>query len=416
MIHFAYPNVKLIEQTFLGCGRFVAAEDALGEGYLPAAPRITRRISELQLAASILAPESYDRGKAIYERKDRPDERYQGDSQNLAYLLALISRSETLAYDGLQGDIWCTGTVTILDGKHPFLEAVDLSGFEIKLQAFLSQDNKDPLFIIPAAVIHPSHETLLKESEKQVTVISLNQLQRLPAQDIFRGKTILKVHGNELKELVDVLFASPVTEEIGANPYRGLFAFREEDAEFFFGRERFTDRLVEAVQRHPVVSVIGASGSGKSSVVFAELVPRLRKLPSLRQPFDSAQDDVAQDIVQEGQGVGSPKESVNWLIASFSPGINPFHELAKALEALIEDRQRGRYPLQRISASGQKKSTFEQLIDDIAAPPSVPSDTFIDIKEKIQSLRQEESVLQEIVECLLNSPLEGGRGCRCSSL
>src|SRR6202048_4060887 len=59
-------------------------------------------------------------------------------------------------------------------------------------------------------------------------------------------------------------------------PYRGLLHFREEDAPFFFGREAAVDKLTTAVQSQPFVAVVGASGSGKSSVVRAGLVPRLR--------------------------------------------------------------------------------------------------------------------------------------------
>jgi type II secretory pathway predicted ATPase ExeA len=59
-------------------------------------------------------------------------------------------------------------------------------------------------------------------------------------------------------------------------PYRGLLYFREEDAPFFFGREAAVDKLSSAVQRQPFVAVVGASGSGKSSVVRAGLVPKLR--------------------------------------------------------------------------------------------------------------------------------------------
>src|SRR6516165_3373981 len=58
-------------------------------------------------------------------------------------------------------------------------------------------------------------------------------------------------------------------------PYRGLLHFREEDAPFFFGREAAIDKLLAAVQRHPFVAVVGASGSGKSSAIRAGLVPRL---------------------------------------------------------------------------------------------------------------------------------------------
>jgi hypothetical protein len=74
--------------------------------------------------------------------------------------------------------------------------------------------------------------------------------------------------GPELQEHFDSVRAS-------ISPYRGLLHFREEDAPFFFGREAAIDKLMDAVQRQPFVAVVGASGSGKSSVVRAGLVPRL---------------------------------------------------------------------------------------------------------------------------------------------
>src|ERR1700693_4359113 len=59
-------------------------------------------------------------------------------------------------------------------------------------------------------------------------------------------------------------------------PYRGLLHFREEDASFFFGREGAISQLANAVERRSFIAVAGASGSGKSSVIRAGLVPRLR--------------------------------------------------------------------------------------------------------------------------------------------
>ena len=61
-------------------------------------------------------------------------------------------------------------------------------------------------------------------------------------------------------------------------PYRGLLPFREEDAPFFFGREDYTQQLVQIIAKHPFVMVVGSSGSGKSSVVRAGLpiCPTLR--------------------------------------------------------------------------------------------------------------------------------------------
>ncbi|NMG08475.1 CHAT domain-containing protein [Brasilonema sp. UFV-L1] len=88
------------------------------------------------------------------------------------------------------------------------------------------------------------------------------------------------------------------------SPYKGLSAFRQEDKSVFFGREAFTQRLLEAVKKKPLVAVIGPSGRGKSSVVFAGLIPYLLK------------------------------ESDNWQIAHFRPGKRPLDALAAALLTL----------------------------------------------------------------------------------
>ena len=97
--------------------------------------------------------------------------------------------------------------------------------------------------------------------------------------------------------------------EEGLCPYRGLLPFREEDAGFFFGREAFVDRLFEETQRHKALAIVGPSGSGKSSVVHAGLLPRLRR----RRP-----------------------PSVTWESLSFTPGANPFHRLASAMVSLMQ--------------------------------------------------------------------------------
>ncbi|MDX3227629.1 XRE family transcriptional regulator [Streptomyces sp. ME19-01-6] len=67
----------------------------------------------------------------------------------------------------------------------------------------------------------------------------------------------------------------PAEESGTASPYAGLRSFREQDAEWFFGREELVDELAERLERQRFVVVIGASGSGKSSLLRAGLVPRL---------------------------------------------------------------------------------------------------------------------------------------------
>ncbi|MGW0331735.1 nSTAND1 domain-containing NTPase [Streptomyces sp. NPDC003011] len=66
--------------------------------------------------------------------------------------------------------------------------------------------------------------------------------------------------------------------EVGAAPpYAGLRSFREQDCEWFFGRERLLEELAGRLERQRFVVVMGASGSGKSSLLRAGLVPRLKE-------------------------------------------------------------------------------------------------------------------------------------------
>jgi WD40 repeat protein len=63
----------------------------------------------------------------------------------------------------------------------------------------------------------------------------------------------------------------------GRNPYRGLQPFDEEHADLFHGRDGDIDRLVQLLRRQDIVAVAGPSGSGKSSLVRAGLIPRLKQ-------------------------------------------------------------------------------------------------------------------------------------------
>ena len=62
----------------------------------------------------------------------------------------------------------------------------------------------------------------------------------------------------------------------GEPPFKGLQSFDETDAEWFFGREAVIARLVDRLRSEPFLALVGASGSGKSSVVRAGLVPSVR--------------------------------------------------------------------------------------------------------------------------------------------
>ncbi|GAA6617952.1 CHAT domain-containing protein [Scytonema sp. NUACC26] len=131
-------------------------------------------------------------------------------------------------------------------------------------------------------------------------------------------------------------------------PYQGLSAFQKEHADFFFGREKFIASLVETVNRNPLVPVVGASGSGKSSVVFAGLINRL-------------------------QAAGNVE------IISFRPGKNPFDALAVALSKYCKSVVRG-----QTEVSGETASRLAELELEV-------------------NLRQDETVLHHFLENIIDS-------------
>ncbi len=93
------------------------------------------------------------------------------------------------------------------------------------------------------------------------------------------------------------------------NPYKGLRAFTEGDAQDFNGREaliqQLLTRLGDAGELSRFLTIVGPSGSGKSSVVKAGLIPALRR--------------------------GALPGSENWFIIEMMPGAHPLEELEAAL-------------------------------------------------------------------------------------
>ncbi len=63
---------------------------------------------------------------------------------------------------------------------------------------------------------------------------------------------------------------------VSRNPFRGLRPFEEVDAGIFRGREQIVERVVARLETEPVVAIVGASGSGKSSLARAGVVPALQ--------------------------------------------------------------------------------------------------------------------------------------------
>ncbi len=92
-------------------------------------------------------------------------------------------------------------------------------------------------------------------------------------------------------------------------PYKALEAFTTEDKDFFFGRDDLIQEIIDKLQDKTFVMVVGASGSGKSSLVQAGVVPRLLE-----------------------EGIFDPEDNHEKAcqVWSLRPGEHPIRQLAKA--------------------------------------------------------------------------------------
>ncbi len=120
----------------------------------------------------------------------------------------------------------------------------------------------------------------------------------------------LAIHGRSAIP-ASVPGAARTAEAEITNPYKGLRPFQEADALDFFGREALIDQLVNHIDGSRFLAVVGPSGSGKSSVVKAGLLPALR----------------------QGALPGSEK----WYVAEMVPGTHPLEELELALWPIAVD-------------------------------------------------------------------------------
>ena len=132
-----------------------------------------------------------------------------------------------------------------------------------------------------------------------------------PTPALLRLEERVLLHDESIQPRGADVAAMPTLVE-AANPYKGLRPFAPADTGTFFGRDALVAELLRAVgSGRNLVALVGASGSGKSSVVRAGLIPALAK--------------------------GAIDDSDGWLVASMMPGAHPFAELEGALLKTVID-------------------------------------------------------------------------------
>jgi WD40 repeat protein/energy-coupling factor transporter ATP-binding protein EcfA2 len=182
-----------------------------------------------------------------------------------------------------------------------------------------------------------------------------------PLQKHDRGEFIFTLPSFERDRLQP---APPLDASI--NPYQGLKSFEEDQSELFFGRSELVKKLQNFVKKHRFTVVLGASGSGKSSLVKAGLIPRLR----------------------------NPKETTEqWsILQPIRPGKTPLQALNNALKEAQLPEVKPQDPQQNLAQSidvWTKRNPNSKLL------------LFIDQTEEIITLCPKEDKRKEFIQQIL---------------
>ncbi len=118
------------------------------------------------------------------------------------------------------------------------------------------------------------------------------------------------------------------------NPFVGLRPFESDESLLFFGRQHQVLELLQRLHQHHFVTVTGSSGSGKSSLIKAGLIPRLK----------------AGFLVDDRD---------RWIIASAKPGQSPICNLADSLLTQLD------YTTHNISATDLQNTIITEGVDAI---------------------------------------------------
>src|SRR5205823_7366177 len=168
--------------------------------------------------------------------------------------------------------------------------------------------------------------------------------------------------GLRLARLYSVPSAGETTTAQDLCPFKGLASFEETDAEWFFGRERLVGELAARLVDVGLLGVVGDSGSGKSSVVAAGLIPSLR--------------------------AGLLPGSERWQHASMRPGAHPKEELHAATAQFVDG------------------APFEEAVGRI--PPGSRLVLFVDQFEEVFTVcsddDERESFVGALTEAAIQSP------------
>jgi len=268
-----------------------------------------------------------------------------------------------------QSDIYCLGVMLyeLLTGRIPFAGPTPID--------YIQQHISAPMPSLSA------HRTGLPAALDQV----IGRATAKSPDDRYEDVPAMLT---EFREAMSSVVAPPITviEEddvlVGelVNPYKGLRSFSEADADDFFGRETLVQqllaRLSEGGDLSRFLAVIGPSGSGKSSVVKAGLIPALRR--------------------------GGLLGSENWFYVDLMPGPNPFEELEAALLRVAVNPPASLLDQLRNGNRGLIRSINRILPNDSSVELVLVIDQFEELFTLVKSEEERALFLNNLVTAILD--------------
>ncbi|QZZ23191.1 hypothetical protein J5X98_13130 [Leptothermofonsia sichuanensis E412] len=150
-----------------------------------------------------------------------------------------------------------------------FFSETDVMGSGVNIAARL-QTRADPGGICISQVVY---DVVKNQLDLKTTYLGPQELKNIsdpvPVYQIREGFSL------QSSGLLPVQPARAVVDPELVSPYKGLKKFEIEDRDRFFGRDQFVASLVHELEQNPLILLLGASGSGKSSLVRAGVIPRL---------------------------------------------------------------------------------------------------------------------------------------------
>ncbi|MCL4301278.1 MAG: hypothetical protein KJ077_36590 [Anaerolineae bacterium] len=176
-----------------------------------------------------------------------------------------------------------------------------------------------------------------------------------------------------------------VDASVSDSPYLGMQYFDVNDADRFFGREHLTAKLVSYLQERRFLAVIGASGSGKSSVVRAGLIPAL----SREQPL--------------ADGTFPPEDSFRWPVHIIAPTAHPLEALATSLTRDSESVTATATLMDDLKTDARSLHLYAVKLLQRTAPKSTKLFLLVDQFEELFTLCRDETERRTFIDNLLTA-------------